>query len=91
MKRLVFTGIAGALMLVASADYAQDKPVRNVSPNHHPNIAAAQRLSQQAYEKLIAAQRANEWDMGGHAQRAKDLLEQANTQMKLAAETANRR
>jgi hypothetical protein len=78
-------------MLVASSAYAQDKPARNVSPNRHPNLAAAQKLSQQAFEKLVAAQRANEWDMGGHAQKAKELLEQANVQIKLAAETANRK
>jgi hypothetical protein len=55
----------------------------------HPNLAAAQRMSQNAYEKIIAAQQANEWDMQGHAQRAKEFLEQANTQLKLAAEAAN--
>lgn len=64
---------------------------RNVSSNRHPNLAAAQRLSQETFEKLVAAQPANEWDMGGHAQKAKQLLEQANVQIKLAAETANRK
>jgi hypothetical protein len=54
-----------------------------------PNLAAAQRLSQQAFDKIIAAQRANEWDMGGHAQKAKELLEQVNRELKEAAETAN--
>jgi transketolase len=38
-------------------------------------IAAAQRLSKQAWEKIVAAQRANEWDMKGHAQKAKELLD----------------
>ena len=66
------------------------KPVQNINPQHHPNLAAAQRLSQQAYEKVKAAQEANEWDMDGHAQKAKDLLEQANEQLKLAAEKANK-
>jgi hypothetical protein len=41
MKRLFVTGIASALMLVASSAYAQDKPARNVSPNRHPSLAAA--------------------------------------------------
>lgn len=89
MKRRFVTGIAGALLLVSSLAYAQ-QPARNVSPHRHPNLAAAQRLSQQAFDKLIAAQRANEWDLAGHAQKAKELLEQANAQIKLAAETANR-
>jgi hypothetical protein len=43
----------------------------------------------QAYERIVAAQQANEWDMGGHAARAKELLDQANREIKLAAEEAN--
>ena len=66
------------------------QPRKNVSAARHPNIAAAQRLSQQAYEKISEAQRANEWDMNGHAAKAKELLEQVNNQLKMAAESANR-
>lgn len=66
------------------------KPVGNINPNRHPNLAAAQRLSEQAYKKIIAAQQANEWDMEGHAQKAKDPLEQANEQLRLAANWANK-
>jgi hypothetical protein len=77
------------LLFVATAATAQG-PARNVSPGRHPNLAAAQRLSHQAYEKVIAAQQANEWDMQGHAQKAKDLLDQANNELKLSAEAANR-
>jgi hypothetical protein len=65
-------------------------PVDNVSGKRHPNLAAAQRLSTRAYEKIVAAQQANEWDMAGHAQKAKDLLDQVNRELKAAAETANR-
>ena len=39
------------------------QPERNVSGARHPNLAAAQRLSQQAFERIVEAQRANEWDM----------------------------
>ena len=70
--------------------YAQKKPARNVSGARHPNLAAAQRLAAQAYEKVVAAQKANEYDMEGHAQKAKDLLEQANQELKQAAEAANK-
>lgn len=77
-----------AICLLAGIAYAQ-KPVRDVSPHRHPNLAAAQRLSQDAYEKILAAQRANEWDMKGHAQKAKELLEQVNAELKAAAEAAN--
>lgn len=56
----------------------------------HPNLMEAQRLINQAFERLVAAQQANEWDMGGHAARAKDLLDQAKREIRLSAEAANR-
>jgi hypothetical protein len=37
----------------------------------------------------MAAQRANEWDMQGHAQKAKELLDQVNAELKEAAGAAN--
>jgi len=87
MKKALIV-LVGVLMLAGVA-FAQ-RPARNVSPNRHPNLAAAQRLSRQAFDKIIAAQRANEWDMNGHAQKAKDLLDQVNNELKQAAEAANR-
>ncbi|MGO8756614.1 MAG: hypothetical protein ACLQG3_00675 [Terracidiphilus sp.] len=56
----------------------------------HPNLRAAQDLINQAYDRITAAQQANEWDMDGHAARAKDLLDQAKREIRLAAEAANR-
>jgi hypothetical protein len=56
----------------------------------HPNIIAARENAQAAIEKLKAAQAANEYDMGGHAAKAEKLLRQAEQEMKLAAEAANR-
>lgn len=56
----------------------------------HPNLAEAQELSRKAWEKILAAQKANEWDLQGHAQKAKELLDEVNNQLKLAAEAANR-
>jgi len=66
------------------------EPARNVSKERHPNLAAAQKLSVQAYEKLEAAQKANEYDMDGHAQKAKEMLKTVNDEIKLAAEAANK-
>jgi hypothetical protein len=64
---------------------------QNVNANRHPNLAAAQRFMEQAINKLDAAQTANEFDMHGHAAKAKDLLSQAFNETKQAAEAANRR
>ena len=85
--RKVLAVLAATLVLGFST--AAAKPVRNVSSHRHPNIAAAQKLSQKAYERITAAQQANEFDMNGHAQKAKELLVQVNDEIKLAAEAAN--
>src|SRR5260370_24338704 len=89
VKSRVLSALAGLLLVIGGVALAQ-RPQRNVSPGWHPNIAAAQRLSQQAWQKIVAAQQANEWDMEGHAQRAKNLLDDANRELKLAAGAANR-
>ncbi len=87
-SRAALSVAVGALLLTSTVAFAA-RPVRNVSPARHPNIAAAQRLATQSYDKIVAAQKANEWDMGGHAQKAKELLEQVNEELKLAAQAAN--
>jgi hypothetical protein len=70
---------------------AQRQPPQNVSAKRHPNLAAAQRLVDQAFAKVSAAQDANEFDLGGHAAKAKQLLDEANKELKAAAGTANQR
>ena len=84
--------VAGAIVsvLMTGVMFAQ-RPPENVNPRRHPNIAAAQRLVEQAFNRITEAQHANEFDLGGHAEKAKDLLDQANKELKLAAEAANRR
>lgn len=77
------------MLLLSTVGFAQ-RPKENVSPKRHPNIAAAQRLVEQAFTRIVDAQKANEFDLGGHAEKARQLLEQANAELKLAAETANR-
>jgi hypothetical protein len=84
----MLTAALGSLLLIAGLAVAQ--PKRNVSAARHPNIAAAQKFSQQAYDKIVEAQQANEWDMQGHAQKAKNLLDQVNNELKQAAEAANK-
>jgi hypothetical protein len=85
MKALLQT-----LPLVLLTSLAAAQPADNVSAKRHPNIAAAQHLVTQAYEKISAAQQANEFDMDGHAAKAKDLLDQVNRELKMAAEAANK-
>lgn len=90
MNKLTQVALTIALAAIASTAFAA-QPVHDVSGNRHPNIAAAQKLTDRAYQRIIAAQKANEWDMGGHAAKAKDLLDQANRELKAAAEAANQK
>jgi hypothetical protein len=89
MKKMLLGGFLGALLMLGGVSLAQ-KPEMDIG-RHHPNLAAAQSLARQAWDKIVEAQKANEWDMNGHAQKAKELLVQVNEELKLAAETANRK
>jgi hypothetical protein len=80
--------LCAAVLLFAGSAFA-GPPVEDIG-KHHPNLAAAQRLSRDAWEKIVAAQKANEWDMDGHAQKAKELLDKVNDELKMAAEAANK-
>jgi hypothetical protein len=86
MKKIIVAVVA--CLCLTGVAFAQ-RPARNVSGARHPNLAAAQRLCEQAHEKIVAAQQANEWDMNGHAQKAKELLVQVNDELKQAALAAN--
>ena len=79
-NRLCVAAALGSL-LSSSAPFA-------ASPRHG-NLIAAHQLMEHAAEKITAAQKANEYDMGGHAQKAKELLEQATVELKQATEAAN--
>jgi hypothetical protein len=88
MKGVTSSVVVAAALLVSGVASAQ-QPVENVG-KRHPNLAAAQHLSDQAFQKIADAQRANEFDMGGHAQKAKELLDEASKELKEAATTANK-
>ena len=75
--------------LVLPLGIALGAPVQNVSAQRHPNLAAAQSLIAQAYDKLATAQVANDYKMGGHSDKAKQLLVEAAEEIKAAAEAAN--
>ena len=59
-----------------------------VSTPQHPNLVEAQRFVQQAIDRVSDAQKANNFDMKGHAARAKALMEQAIEEIRLAAQAA---
>jgi len=76
------------LLLAAVVVYAQT-PAQNVSPAKHPNLAKAQSDLTLAFQKIVDAQKANEYDLGGHADKAKQLIQEASDHLKQAALAAN--
>jgi hypothetical protein len=76
------------LLLAAVVVYAQT-PAQNVSPTKHPNLAKAQSDLNLAFQKIVDAQKANEYDLGGHADKAKQLIQEASDHLKQAALAAN--
>jgi hypothetical protein len=85
-------------LLFGSLAYAQagaqgggmKPPAENISAKKHPNLAAAQRHLEMAFEKIQAGQQANEFDLEGHAAKAKELIDQADKELKQAAVAANK-
>ncbi len=70
-NRILFT-LLGAFLMAA---------VMSIAQGRRPNIGAAQELCSQAYERIGMAQKANEFDMRGHAAKAKELLLQAKGEL----------
>jgi type II secretory pathway pseudopilin PulG len=54
----------------------------------HPNIEAASAALNSATTALDAAQKANEYDLAGHAQKAKGLISQAQSEVAAALSSA---
>ena len=80
--------IIAAALAVGVATAAVQRQVRPTTSTQHPNLTAAQKLVQQAYDKLTASVKAQEGDVAGHTELAKSYLQQANAEIKLAIEVA---
>jgi hypothetical protein len=86
---MLSSALAGAL--VCAGVVVAQEPRQNIDPNRHGNLAEAQRHIIQAYEKIEAARRDNNDDLGGHAGKAQQLLSEADRELKEAAEYAEHR
>jgi hypothetical protein len=76
-KFRVLAPVLGSLLLIGSVATGQ-APVKDISKGRHPNLARAQNQSLNAYNSIVMAQK------------AKDLLNQVNKELKLAAEQSNK-
>ncbi|HEX4782842.1 MAG TPA: hypothetical protein VH350_00785 [Candidatus Sulfotelmatobacter sp.] len=86
--RLLTSTILGATLLCCGLTLAQE-PVQDIDAKMHPHLAEAQNHVVQANRAIAVAQKDNRYDMKGHAEKARNLLVEANKELKLAAEAAN--
>jgi hypothetical protein len=102
-KKLLITSAIFALLIAGSAMPAQNQPFEYVQQpnviylqapvvnigNRHGNLRSAQQDIVNAYQKINRAQADNQGQLGGHAQRAKALLAQADVELRQAANVSN--
>lgn len=88
IKKDMLIGTALGLILGCSGAIFAQEPIVDTG-NRHGNLRAAQQYIVSAWQRIDEAQVDNNYRLGGHAGRAKDLLVQADQELKLAAETAN--
>jgi hypothetical protein len=89
-KRGFYLAGALALGLVAMGVAHAQRPETDINHDRHSHLADAQKHVVEAYNKVVEAQRDNNDQLGGHAERAIALLDQANRELKLAAEYSDR-
>ena len=71
-------------LVLAGVVFAQR--ASNVDPAAHPNLAEAQQHIQEAVKKIHEAHEVDKGDLGGHAEKAIHLLDEANMEVKSADE-----
>lgn len=79
MKKIILALVLGAVV---------GGGITAIAAPEHKNIDNAHDAIVKALARIDDAQKANEFDLGGHAQKAKDLLTQAEPELKQAAAAA---
>jgi len=87
MRKLAATVSILAFCIVNAAQ----EPVVNISKRVHPNLATAQELIVEANRYIVTAQQDNRYDMKGHAEKARQLLLEADQELRAAAMATGRR
>jgi hypothetical protein len=88
-KSRIFLNLAASTAFICGGVLFAQAPVVNIDAHKHPNLAGAQSSIVQAYQLIDRAQSANRDELGGHAERAKDLLMQADAELRAAANVSN--
>jgi len=87
MKRFVVFLFVFAFTFNAVAD----EPAETINTQRHPHLSEAQHHIVLAYKKLKDAERTNRYGVGENMHKAAELLEQANDEIRAAAERVNER
>ncbi len=88
IKDMKFRTIAIGAALVCAGVALGQSPVVNIGTKHG-NLRAAQEFIVNAYGKIDEAQKDNRDQLGGHAEKAKQHLEEADAELRAAADYAN--
>ena len=86
MKQVLIYGVCGATLFAGGVAVGQE----NINPRVHPHLAEAQKLISSAEGQIDAAQAVWKDKLGDHAQRAKQLLQQADGELRQAATYSNK-
>ena len=86
VKQVLIYGVCSAALFAGGIAVGQE----NINPKIHPHLAEAQKMISSAEGQIDQAQAAWHDRMGGHAQRAKELLKQADGELTQAAVYANK-
>lgn|GEM_PF-1364534 len=86
MKKFIVAALLGIFVGAGITAFAHEG---EGGKHKHPNLQAAMEMIHHASKRIDAAQKANEFDLGGHAQKAKDLLAQAENELKAAGVKAS--
>jgi hypothetical protein len=87
-KSFVLGAALASAALFGCATMAQDRPFVDIG-FRHGNLRNAQENIVNAFEYISQAQRDNDGQLGGHAARAKELLTEANYELRQAANVSN--
>jgi len=88
MTRKISIAVVFAALIVSGIAVAQG-PATDINPSKHHNLAEAQQHIREAYKKIEDAQAANKDELGGHGEKAKEFLNNADRELKAAADYAD--
>jgi hypothetical protein len=86
IRQVLIYGACSAALFASGVAVGQ----QDINTRVHPHLAEAQKMIAGAIGQIDTAQAAWKEKLGGHGQRAKELLQQADGELKQAAEYANK-